>query len=51
MAAKMDDIDKLKTFWADDTINFFPGIPPAYGKVSILELVQSNRYRPGFSLS
>ena len=50
-AAKMGDITKLKTYWADDAINFFPGAPPAYGKESILELVKRNRSQPGFSLS
>jgi ketosteroid isomerase-like protein len=50
-AAKKGDIAKLTTYWADDAINFFPGTPPAYGKESILELVQRNRSQSGFSLS
>ena len=50
-AAKMNDIEKLTSFWADDAINFFPGVPPAYGKESILELVRRNRLQSGFSLS
>ncbi len=50
-AAKMGDIAKLTTYWADDAINFFPGAPPAYGKESILDLVKRNRSQPGFSLS
>jgi len=50
-AAKIGDITKLTSYWADDAINFFPGVPPAYGKESILELVKRNRSQPGFSLS
>jgi len=50
-AAKMGDIAKLTTFWANDAINFFPGAPPAYGKEAILKLVKKNRSKPGFALS
>jgi len=50
-AAKMGDVAKLTTYWADDAINFYPGVPPAYGKESILEIVKKNRSQSGFSLA
>ena len=50
-AAKSGDLPKLTTYWADDAINFFPGVPPAIGKEAILELVRKNRSQAGFSLS
>jgi ketosteroid isomerase-like protein len=50
-AAKQGDVEKLTTYWADDAINFYPGVPPAFGKESILEIVKKNRSRSGFSLT
>ncbi len=50
-AAKMGDVAKLTTYWSEDAINFFPGMPPAVGKDSILQLVKINRSQRGFSLS
>lgn len=50
-AAAAGDIEKVKTFWSDDAVNFFPGRPPAHGKEQIGELVKRNRSIPGFSLT
>lgn len=50
-AARKGDIPHLTSFWEDDAINYFPGVPPAKGKEAISRLVEMNRNRPGFSLS
>lgn len=50
-AAEAADIDTILTFWADDAINYFPGMPPAVGKPAIETLVRENRGRGEFSLS
>jgi len=50
-AAKEGNITVLKTYWAEDAVNYFPGQPVARGKDEILELVKRNRSQPGFSLT
>ena len=50
-AAKSGEIDKIKNFWSDDAIDFFPDAPPAKGKEAILKLVGENRSKQGFSLT
>ena len=50
-AAASGDVEKIKTFWSDDAINYYPGQNPAFGKGEILEIVKRNRSIPGFKLS
>ena len=50
-AAASGDVSKIKTFWTEDAINYYPGQKPTLGKEEILEIVKRNRSLPGFSLS
>ena len=50
-AAASGDVDKIKQYWSEDAINYFPGQNPAFGKEQILEIAKHNRSIPGFSLS
>ena len=50
-AAASGDVEKIKTFWSEDAINYYPGQEPAFGKQEILEIVKRNRSIPGFNLS
>ena len=50
-AAASGDVDKIKQYWSEDAINYFPGQNPTFGKEQILEIVKHNRSIPGFSLS
>lgn len=50
-AAISGSVEKIKTFWTEDAINFFPGQEPAFGKKEILRIVKRNRSVPGFSLT
>ena len=50
-AAASGDVAKIKAFWTEDAINYFPGQKPAFGKKEILEIVKRNRSIPGFSLN
>ena len=49
-AAASGDVNKIKQYWTEDAINYFPGQKPAFGKAQILEIVKRNRSIPGFSL-
>ena len=49
-AAATGDVSKIKQYWTEDAINYFPGQNPAFGKEQILEIVKRNRSIPGFSL-
>ena len=50
-AAASGDVSKIKQYWTEDAINYFPGQKPAFGKAQILEIVKRNRSIPGFSLN
>ena len=51
VAAASGNVEKIKTFWTEDAINYFPGQEPAFGKEEILNIVKKNRSTPGFSLN
>jgi ketosteroid isomerase-like protein len=50
-AAASGDVEKIKAYWSEDAINYYPGQKPAFGKQEILEIVKRNRSIPGFKLS
>ena len=50
-AARAGDVERIKSFWADDAVNFFPGAPVAKGKEALGKLLRRNRTKPGFSLT
>jgi ketosteroid isomerase-like protein len=50
-AARVRDVDRVVSFWADDATVFPPASPPVVGKSAIREFVAKNFQTPGFSIS
>jgi len=51
-AAASGNVDEIVKYWAEDAINYFPGMPPLRGRADIEAFVRQNRSRDaGFSLT
>jgi len=51
-AAASGSVDEIVKYWAEDAINYFPGMPPLRGRADIEAFVRQNRSRDaGFNLT
>lgn len=50
-ASQANDLNRQMEVWAEDAIDFFPGMPMAKGKDAISQLIEQNQQRPGYQLT